>query len=318
MTKVDLITGFLGAGKTTFIKKYAEYFIRKGEKVSIIENEFGAVAVDAAFLKEQPWDVVSVAGGCMCCGGKSAFQKLLVEKAESHTDRIIVEPSGIYDVDEFFDVMLTEPVNQYCEIGCVLTIADARLEQDLTDEGDYLMYSQLLSAGSIILSKTEGLNQEQISAVIQKLINRVALRTESRAFSAESDFFTKPWSDFSESDYETFSQSGYHLFEHDREVMQHEKLFRVFLLADLCENEEHLRGTLKLIMEDTSCGNIFRIKGHIADTDGNWYEVNCSVNTISTRPVVIKKGIFIVIGQNMEEDKIQSYFLSRRTSKQNA
>lgn len=75
MTKVDLVTGFLGTGKTTFIKKYADYFIRKGEKIGIIENEFGGVAVDSILLKDQGCDVSQLSGGCMCCSGKADFQR---------------------------------------------------------------------------------------------------------------------------------------------------------------------------------------------------------------------------------------------------
>ena len=79
MVKVDLITGFLGAGKTTFIRKYADYFIRKGQKINIIENEFGNVSVDSIILKDEACDITQLSGGCMCCTAKVAFQNMLLD-----------------------------------------------------------------------------------------------------------------------------------------------------------------------------------------------------------------------------------------------
>ena len=145
MVQVDLITGFLGAGKTTFIHKYLRYLKDKGLNVRMIENEFGAVSVDTMLLRDDDCDITDLAGLCMCCVGKDAFIKMLIESANSGCDRIIVEPSGIYDVDEFFEVMSLPKVNSLCEIGSILTIADPYGMDHLTDEAEYLLYAALTS-----------------------------------------------------------------------------------------------------------------------------------------------------------------------------
>ena len=102
--EVDLITGFLGVGKTTFIRSYLKYLEKKGQKAAVIENEFGSVDIDSQLLQDTGCPISSLAGECMCCTGKDTFRHMLMDAAEEGVDRVLVEPSGIYDVDEFFDV----------------------------------------------------------------------------------------------------------------------------------------------------------------------------------------------------------------------
>ena len=110
MVKVDLITGFLGSGKTTFIKKYATYLINQGYKVGIIENDFGAVNVDMMLLQDLQSDnceLEMVAGACDKDCHQRRFKTKLISMGMRQFDRILVEPSGIFDVDEFFDGIMT-------------------------------------------------------------------------------------------------------------------------------------------------------------------------------------------------------------------
>jgi len=105
MIKIDLITGFLGSGKTTFIKQYAQFFIRKGQRIGILENDFGAVNVDIMLLQElqgPDCELETVAGACDADCHKRRFKTKLIAMAMSGYDRVIVEPSGIFDTDEFF------------------------------------------------------------------------------------------------------------------------------------------------------------------------------------------------------------------------
>ena len=128
MIKVDLITGFLGAGKTTFLKKYAGYFIKQGKKVGILENDYGAVNVDMLLLNELRGDnceLEMVAGACDDDCHKRRFKTKLISMGMSGYDRVIIEPSGIFDVDEFFDSLREDPLDRWYEIGFVITIVDA-------------------------------------------------------------------------------------------------------------------------------------------------------------------------------------------------
>ena len=114
MIKVDLITGFLGSGKTTFLKKYAKHFIDKGQKIGILENDYGAVNVDMLLLNELRGDnceLEMVAGGCDADCHRRRFKTKLISMGMSGYDRVIIEPSGIFDVDEFFDSLRDEPLD---------------------------------------------------------------------------------------------------------------------------------------------------------------------------------------------------------------
>lgn len=310
MVKVDLITGFLGSGKTTFIRRYADYLQRQEKKINIIENEFGGVSVDSIILRDQGCDISQIAGGCMCCTGKISFQNMLLDGAARGYDRILVEPSGIYDVDEFFDVMFTEPVKDRCEIGSIITIADAHFDDSLSDEAKYLMFSQLLAAGKLVLSKTQLFPEEQIQETLEKINGLIAQRGCSRVF--EEDVCAKPWDSLTDEDFASFEQAGYRISDHEREFMQHGSVFTARVMAGRCENEKDLKERLERLMNDSSLGKILRIKGHIADTSGHWYEVNCSLDGFYIKPAAIKKGLFIVIGQDINETALQESFLPRQ------
>lgn len=130
MVKIDLITGFLGSGKTTFIKKYGSYLMEKGENLGILENDFGAVNVDRMLLsdlQDAGCDVEMVSGGCDYDCHKRRFKTKLIAMGMLGYDRILVEPSGIFDTDEFFDVLEEEPLNRWYEIGNVIAIADVEI-----------------------------------------------------------------------------------------------------------------------------------------------------------------------------------------------
>ena len=123
MIKVDLITGFLGSGKTTFIKEYVNYLISKGENIGIIENDYGAVNVDMLLLEDaigEDADLEMVAGGCDYDCHRRRFKTKLIALGMLGYDRVLIEPSGIYDVDEFS--RLRKAINLSNLNNCVTTI----------------------------------------------------------------------------------------------------------------------------------------------------------------------------------------------------
>ena len=114
MTKVDLITGMLGSGKTTFIRKYAQYHLNKGRRIAILLNDYGAVNIDMVMLKDLDCDrceVAMVVGGADADCHKRRFKTQLINLGMQHFDRVIIEPSGIFDMDEYFD-KLNPPVEE--------------------------------------------------------------------------------------------------------------------------------------------------------------------------------------------------------------
>ena len=160
MIKIDLITGFLGSGKTTFIKKYATYLLQQGMNIGILENDFGAVNVDAMLLQDILGDhctLEMVAGGCDADCHRRRFKTKLIAMGMCGYDRVLVEPSGIFDMDEFFDALHESPLDRWYEIGNVITIVDADLEQTLSESSRYLLASQVAQAGALLYSHVHNL-----------------------------------------------------------------------------------------------------------------------------------------------------------------
>ena len=197
MVKVDLITGFLGSGKTTFIKKYATYLINQGYKVGIIENDFGAVNVDMMLLQDLQSDnceLEMVAGACDKDCHQRRFKTKLISMGMRQFDRILVEPSGIFDVDEFFDILHEEPLTNWYEIGNVFAIVDSSLEKNLSKEASYLLASQVVSAGKVLLSKVDSTSQERINETIQQ-INQALTSFHGKEIE-KTRIKIKKWTDF--------------------------------------------------------------------------------------------------------------------------
>ena len=156
MVKIDLITGFLGSGKTTFLKKYAKRLMEQGQNIGILENDFGAVNVDMMLLQElegEQCELEMISGGCDPETHRRRFRTKLIAMGMCGYDRVLVEPSGIYDMDEFFDVLHEEPLDQWYEIGNVIAVVDARLEDTLSPEAEYLLASQAANAGCMIFKQ---------------------------------------------------------------------------------------------------------------------------------------------------------------------
>ena len=304
--RVDLITGFLGAGKTTFLRRYLRALQSDGEKIRLIENEFGPVNTDTMLLRDVTEDVDDLAGCCMCCTGKDTFVRMLCEAAMSGYDRVLVEPSGIYDVDEFFSVVNHPSLRDSCEIGSILTIVDAAADEMPDKETGYLMYAQLLAAGEIILSKTQLTDEAHIAQTIDMMHALVTAIDPDEKL--DTPICTKAWDDLTQEDFKRFSECGYHHDRHLRQTFDHMATYDTFMTGGVFENEEDLKERLHKIMRDKSYGKVLRAKGHLKDRDGVWYEINCTAQSFHIRPVQIKRGILVVIGEKLDQDLLKELF----------
>ena len=170
MTKIDIISGFLGAGKTTLIKKLlAEAF--PGEKLVLIENEFGEISIDGGFLKESGVQISEMSSGCICCSLVGVFNKALKEvEAQFHPDRILIEPSGVGKLSDVI-VAVENTVADVPEmkLNSFVTVADAtKVKVYMKNFGEFYN-NQIEAAGAIILSRTQKLTQEKLEAAVALL-----------------------------------------------------------------------------------------------------------------------------------------------------
>ena len=208
MIKIDLITGFLGSGKTTFLKQYAKYLMAQGKNIGILENDFGAVNVDMLLLQELRGDqceLEMISGGCDKETHRRRFRTKLISMGMSGYDRILVEPSGIYDVDEFFDTLYDEPLNRWYEAGSVITILDAGLDEKLSEEEEYLLASEAANAGKIVLSKVQNVSEEKKEETIAHL-NRTLEQAGCRRQFSDAEILQKNWDDLTEDDFKMLSE----------------------------------------------------------------------------------------------------------------
>lgn len=170
MTKIDIVSGFLGAGKTTLIKKLlAEAF--PGEKLVLIENEFGEISIDGGFLKDAGVQISEMSSGCICCSLVGDFNKALKDVHEQfHPDRILIEPSGVGKLSDVI-VAVENTVKDVpdMKLNSFVTVADAtKVKIYMKNFGEFYN-NQIESAGTIILSRTQRLSQEKLEAAVALL-----------------------------------------------------------------------------------------------------------------------------------------------------
>ena len=362
--KVDLVTGFLGAGKTTFITEYAEYLIRQGEKVAIIVNDYGAINVDRLLLEETLGDschLEMVIGGDPDCTRRRLKTKLIA-MAMSGYKHIIVEPSGIFDVDDFFDLIYDEPLDKWYEIGNVISIVEADLDRSLSEEGRYLLASQISKAGQVVVSK---LHKNETSVPDSSRFNESGICPKDRcilqsrimtskgshetmqsmvctgtnvSFSADvaadlieyinscldefkctrkiSSVFLWHRGMVKDEEFFKLSQSGYYSGEMIKLPVSDDNNFEslFFFHVKTFTEPEKLKGVVKDIFEDESAGNVIRLKGFIQQESGGWMEVNATKSNVSIQPISVGQELFIVVGENLNQDAIGKHWLQYRNS----
>ena len=182
MTKIDIFSGFLGAGKTTLIKKMiAESY--KGQKLVLIENEFGEIGIDGGFLQDSGINITEMNSGCICCSLVGDFGKALKKViAEYHPDRILIEPSGVGKLSDVI-AAVSKVTNDDVTLGYTVAVADAgKVKVYMKNFGEFYN-NQIEAAGTIILSRTQKLTQEKLEAA-------VALLREKNPTAA---ILTTPW-----------------------------------------------------------------------------------------------------------------------------
>lgn len=310
MVKIDLITGFLGAGKTTFIRKYAEYLMDKGLSIGILENDYGAVNVDMMLLQDMSGDnceLEMVAGGCDYDCHRRRFKTKLISMGMCGYDRVIVEPSGIYDVDEFFDVLHEEPLDNWYEIGNVITIVDSKLDNDMSVHSDYMLACQLADAGSVILSRTKEADKNDIDNTIVHLNN--ALKNVQCSRVLDKEIICKDWDTFTEKDYEKILNSGYVMENYTKLFSQDDEGFQSVYYMNKKFTKDELQKIIKEVMDDKKCGNIFRVKGFMKISDNSWIQLNATHNEIRIEPIDKGQEVIIIIGEELDKQRLDKHFM---------
>ena len=347
MTKIDIISGFLGAGKTTLIKKLiAEGF--QGEKLVLIENEFGEIGIDGGFLKDAGVQINEMNSGCICCSLVGDFGKALKQVLDDYTpDRIIIEPSG---VGKLSDVMkaVADMEDPQIVINSASAVVDAqKCKMYMKNFGEFFN-NQIENAGTIILSRSQKMNEdklEQVVAMLKEHNDKATIITTAwddidgkqivAAMEKEKSLVDELMEEVKvcptcghvhDHDHHHEGECCHHhdhdhdhhhegecCHHHDHE--HHHHADEVFTSWGVETPHKYDRATMEEVLkkladsENEEYGIILRAKGIVQDTEGGWIYFDLTPEEYEIRSGQPDvTGKLCVIGSGLDEDKIAQLF----------
>ena len=330
MTKVDIISGFLGAGKTTFIKRLVTD-VFQGEKIVLIENEFGEIGIDGGFLKDAGIEITEMNSGCICCTLVGDFSEALKKVVDQyHPDRIIIEPSGVGKLSDVAGAVRN--VEEHCgiELNSCITVADGKkVKIYLKNFGEFYS-NQIEHAATIVLSRTQSMTDS-------KLKEAVALIREENPDAA---IITTPWDQLDgevirnaveqtskptdllneaclhhdhdgccHHDHEDCGCHEHH--HHDHEGHHHaDEVFTSWgVETPRRYGAEELQQMLEKLEGSSEYGIILRAKGILQNTDGSWMQFDLVPEEYEVRGGSPEyTGRLCVIGSKLNEDALKELF----------
>ena len=313
MTKIDIFSGFLGAGKTTLIKKMIEEAY-PGEKLAVIENEFGEINIDSGFLKDSGIYVSEMSAGCICCSLVGDFSRALKEvHQQHHPDRILIEPSGVGKLSDVIAAVKNTAAEEpeLC-LNSYVTVADAtKVKTYIKNFGEFYN-NQIESAGAIILSRTQKLSQEKLEAAVSLLRDK----------NPDAVILTTPWDQMTGktilSAVEGASLSGETMKAVRREhgeragSDQYRRADDVFTSWGEETPRSYSRERIEEILtalDSGEYGNVIRAKGIVPCGSGRWihFDYVPAERDIRFGPADYT-GRLCVIGEGLQEDQLRRLF----------
>jgi G3E family GTPase len=311
MIKIDLVTGFLGSGKTTFIRHYARYLLARGERICILENDYGAINIDMVLLKDllgKNLSLEMVIGGDGQSAHQRRFRTKLISIAMLGYTRVIVEPSGIYDVDEFFDTLSDDPLDRWYEVNTVLSIVDAHPVKDRSTESGYVLASECADAGKIILSKTRGVSESEIQETVSGLNQAMETIHCNRRFTLDQDVIRKDWEELTEAEFDAIASAGYVKASYLKHSLKETEHYDSLFYMNVQMPEQALRDAITGILGNPAAGKVYRVKGFTETTDRGFVEVNATAENLSMQPIDKGTSVLVVIGEKLVKPVIDTYF----------
>ena len=336
MTKIDIFSGFLGAGKTTLIKKLIKESFA-GQKVVLIENEFGEIGIDGGFLQDAGVEITEMNSGCICCSLVGDFGQALEQVlTQFHPDRILIEPSGVGKLSDVIGAV--QRLNNHdIQLNAFVTVADAtKCKIYMKNFGEFFN-NQIEHAAAIVLSRTDGMSEK-------KLMDTVALLREHNA---NAPIITTPWDqldgkliletmenkdtlkeELARLAAEQAAHDEEHEHHHDHDHDEHEHHHHhdgscscghdhdaddVFISwgteTPRKYTEEEIHTALSGLDNAEQCGIVLRAKGIVPCTDGTWIHFDYVPGEQNVRrgPASFT-GRLCVIGSELKEHELEHLF----------
>ena len=227
-----------------------------------------------------------------------------------HFDRVIIEPSGIFDMDEFFDTLYESPLDRWFEIGSILTIIDAEMPEVLSAQMEYLLASEAACCGKLLLSKWQNVQEEALPVLTERILNHLNRALTgiqcSRQFQPK-DLLVMDWSNLQPSDYAALQSAGYRNYSYVKQFRTETLESEVHYFMHVAMPEKQIAPLIQQIFADSDCGKIYRIKGSLPTENGGWLKVNATAEKIEISPVADGQSVLIVIGDKVKKEKIDAY-----------
>ena len=301
MAKIHIVSGFLGAGKTTFIKRLLENI--SGKK-AVIENEFGEVGIDGDILSKENYNVVELAQGCICCSMKTDFEQAILSIIKDYDpEHIIIEPTGIGLLSQVLDILNLQKIKDKCICMSPITIVDVvDYFEQLENFGEFFT-DQIANAGVILLSKIDGFDDKEIDNVASSI----------RDINKNADIVSKNWDELDEVDYNFIIHE---MIGESKEIIHisndiHEISKGIESISIKNPKNFDMQGLELMLKElsDDGYGSIVRIKGFVDGSDGS-----LMFNFVNKR-YEISENQFLnpekicIIGKNLDKEKIRKLLI---------
>ncbi|MEI3339450.1 MAG: CobW family GTP-binding protein [Eubacterium sp.] len=330
MTKIDIISGFLGAGKTTFIKKMLEE-VFSGEKVVLVENEYGEVGIDGGFLKDSGIEIKELNSGCICCSLVGDFSRSLNEVIETyHPDRILIEPSGVGKLSDVMSSVKKMEEDHDVKLNALVTVANAmKASKQMKAFGEFFN-NQIQNATTIVLSRTQNTPEAKLELCVREI----------QALNPKAAIITTPWDEISGeqilrvveqqkslmeemmAEYEEHHHDHDHDHDHEhhhdhdggRDHDHHDHHADEVFTSWGKETphkftRERIEEILKIFCETEDYGTILRSKGMVPAEDGTWIYFDMVPGEYELREGEPDyTGRLCVIGTDIEEHKLEELF----------
>ncbi len=313
--KVEIFSGFLGAGKTQLIKKLIEEDYYK-EKIAIIENEFGEVSIDGAVLKRTNTLVKEINAGCICCQVTGDFKESILDVVENcNVNRLLVEPTGVAKLSDIKKVFIEKELKGIAEVEKAITVVDAeKFDLYLTNFKSFFI-NQIKNADIIILSRTQNISNEEVRRLqveINKLNSKAIImgrqwdNTKSEELIPKL-FFSKDKGNVKEK--VNFRKSNLNYGNIKKEKSE-ENLFESFALKiDRDLSREELLSKFNFIKNSFEFGEIIRAKG-IVNTKNGKEQFDYTLSEINMQKIAYRgETVISFIGTNLNKEKIKKFFL---------
>lgn len=343
MTKIDIVSGFLGAGKTTLIKKLLKEALA-GTQTVLIENEFGEIGIDGGFLKDAGIEIKEMNSGCICCSLVGDFGTSLKEVLNTyHPDRILIEPSGVGKLSDVMKAVQNAGLGTEVELNSAVAVVDAsKCKMYIKNFGEFFI-NQIEHAGTIILSRTDVASEEKVKQAVElirehnekatiittplaQLEGREILATIEGAKDLEAELMeqVKAMHDEHEHhhhhDEEEDEHEHHHEHDenctcgcHDHDHHHHHHADEIFTSwgfeTPATYTTEEVEGFLKELDNEEKYGIVLRAKGMIPAADGTWIYFDYvpeESNVRAGKPDVT--GKICVIGSKLKEAELENLF----------